>query len=180
MKSSWHVIYIITLIMLFSIFGCKAQDFHLVDEKVSGNTIFLTPKGKSMPVLKAEGHTWGFEYPFKIENVRNEAVIFFRIFEPLTSSERDILRRVHAEIFFTNELKMSYYEIGIPKEYRDFFLAREQKLVQWVVESFSDMSKDRKEFNIVNPDTFEGSSFMVHIRGFYIHASDLLPENGSR
>ncbi|WP_278625900.1 hypothetical protein [Parabacteroides gordonii] len=171
---------IIILIMLFSILGCKAQDFYLFDEEVVGNTIFLTPKGKSMPVLKAEGYTWGFEYPFKIENVRNEAVVFFKIFEPLTSSERDILRRVHAEIFFTNELKMSYYEIGIPKECRDFFLAREQKLVQWVVESFSDMSKDRKEFNIVNPDTFEGSSFMVHIRGFYIHASDLLPENGSR
>lgn len=55
---------IIILIMLFSILGCKAQDFYLFDEKVSGNTIFLTPKGKSMPVLKAEGHTWGFEYPF--------------------------------------------------------------------------------------------------------------------
>ena len=60
------------------------------------------------------------------------------------------MRRVYAEIIFTNELKMSYYNIVIPKEYRDFFLAREQKLVQWVVGSFSDMSKDRKEFNIVN------------------------------
>lgn len=41
MKSSWHVIYLITLIMLFSIFGCKAQDFHLFDEEVSGNTILV-------------------------------------------------------------------------------------------------------------------------------------------
>ncbi|MCD7850429.1 MAG: hypothetical protein LUH63_12295 [Parabacteroides sp.] len=164
---------IIILTVLFSSFCCKAQSFSLFDEDPYNTSIFLTPKGVTRPVLEGD-QLYEFRYPYVIDNIRKKAVIFFRIFEPLTSSERDIMRRVCAEIFFTSELKMSYYNICIPGEYRSFFLVREQKLVQWLEESFSDMSKDRKEFNIAHPDKFVGGRFMVWGRGFYIHASDLL------
>lgn len=169
----------IILTMLLLSFWSKAQNFILFDEEVFNESILLTPKGKTRPVLKGD-QLYGFCYPYNVDIVKEKAPIFFRLFEPLTSSERDMVIKVHVEIIFTGELKMNYYTISIPKESRDFFLVREQKLVQWLDESYSDMSRDREEYHIVNPDKFVGGTVMVHVRGYYIHASDLLPESGSR
>lgn len=167
-------IYIIILTMLFCGFLCKAQNFNSLDEKVVIETrIELSPKGKDAPVVP---NTRLFEFHFskQIQKVRDRAPIFFRIFEPLTSAERAIMRRIWVDIYLDKNLKMNYFVISIKKEDRDFFIEKEQKMIEWICETYSDLSNGDNDFDILEPQTFNGGKITVTPRGFYVQASDLL------
>lgn len=167
-------IYIIILTMLFCGFLCKAQNFKLLDEKVVIDSIVaLTPKGKIAPVVP-NTRLFDFHLSKQVQKIRDRAPVFFKIFEPLTPAERDIMQGIWVDIYLNKDLKMDYFVINISKKDRSFFIAKEQKMIEWINESYSDMSKDNKEFDVIDPQTFNGGKVTVFPRGFYVQASDLL------